>query len=118
MDAKRQRGIAAALGASIAKMRVSRGLTQEQVAEKLGIGGEAVSRIERGVVLPSIVRFYEFADAFSCRVDELFLGVSDRSQDQAVAITQMLEKMSPGDRELVVGIVGQLSQRLAAKIRH
>lgn len=118
MDERRQKRIATALGASIAKMRASRGFTQEQVAEKLGIGNEAISRIERGVVLPPIIRFFEFAELFECRLDELLMEASDRSQDQASAIAQLIEKMAPNDRELVLGIVGQLSQRLSTKRKH
>ena len=38
------------LGKSIAKARIAQDMTQEAVAEKLGIGNEAMSRIERGIV--------------------------------------------------------------------
>ena len=44
------------LGKSIAKARIAQDMTQEAVAEKLGIGNEAMSRIERGIVEPSITR--------------------------------------------------------------
>lgn len=57
MDDNRQKRIALALGASIAKMRAQNNLTQEQVAEKLGVGNEVISRIERGAVMPPSFAF-------------------------------------------------------------
>lgn len=119
MDHKRHKQIAVALGASIARMRLSRGLTQEQVAERLDIGSESISRIERGAVLPPIIRIYQMAEVFDCRVDELFREASDRSIDQAAALAQQIDKLTPKDRELVLGMLEKLAQRLAAaKGRH
>lgn len=42
-----QKGLAEAVGRAIARQRIRCRLTQEDVAERLGIGNEAVSRIER-----------------------------------------------------------------------
>jgi transcriptional regulator with XRE-family HTH domain len=113
MDENRQTRIAAALGASIAKMRAARNLTQEQVADKLGVGNEAISRIERGVVLPPLIRLFEFAEVFDCRVDELLLEASDRSSDQAALLAQQLGKLGTTDRALVLGLMSQLTERLS-----
>ncbi|MBV7515889.1 helix-turn-helix domain-containing protein, partial [Pseudomonas sp. PDM25] len=52
------------VGRAIAKQRSRRGLTQEEVAERLGVGNEAVSRIERGIVMPNIERLLELAGIF------------------------------------------------------
>ncbi len=113
MQEERQRQIGVALGAQIARARIAKGLTQEQVAELLGVGNEAISRIERGVVLPPLVRLFELADALNCRVDELLLEASDRSSDQAVLIAKHISRLTPEDRELVLGLVQQLVERLA-----
>ena len=56
------------LGKSIAKARIAQDMTQEVVAEKLGIGNEAMSRIERGIVEPSITRIFELAEILNCDV--------------------------------------------------
>ncbi|WP_287877439.1 helix-turn-helix transcriptional regulator [Acidovorax sp.] len=112
MDDNRQKRIALALGASIAKMRAQKNLTQEQVAEKLGVGNEAISRIERGAVMPPLIRLFEFAELFGCRVDELLISASDRATDQAAFLSQAIEHLNPSDRELVLNLVEQLSARL------
>lgn len=112
MDSARQRQIAAAVGACIARRRQEAGFTQEEVAARLDIGNEAVSRMERGVAAPTLGRLFEFADLYGCRVDELLLEASDRDADQAAAIAHQIAGLSPADRQLVAGIVEQLSTHL------
>ena len=114
MSAARQRKLAKSLGAAIASMRERAGLTQEQVAHSLGVGGQAVSRIERGAVMPTLPRLFELADVFGCRVDELILRSSDRGADIGRAIAEALAPLSAADCELVGSIVVSLAQRLAA----
>ena len=71
--------LAVAIGKIIAKRRQAKNLTQEQIAEILGIGSEAVSRIERGAVMPTIPRLIELADLFQCNVSDLLTAVSPLS---------------------------------------
>jgi transcriptional regulator with XRE-family HTH domain len=44
------------IGRAIAKHRLESGLRQEQVVELIEIGNEAVSRMERGLVMPTVAR--------------------------------------------------------------
>lgn len=112
MDLARQRQIASAVGACIARRRQDAGFTQEDAAARLEIGNEAVSRIERGVAAPTLGRLFEFADLYGCRVDELLLEASDRDTDQAAAIAHQIAGLSPADRQFVAGIVDQLTTHL------
>lgn len=102
MESQRLKKISQTVGAAIASHRVRVGLTQEDVAERLGIGNEAISRLERGIVLPSIPRLSELAELFECRMDELLLTSSDRKTDQAATIEAHLSGLSPEDRAFVV----------------
>lgn len=95
------------------RQRLRVGLTQEQVAERLGIGNEAVSRIERDVVIPNIARLLEFAEIFECEAAELFTHVSPRPDDQARSLLKLLSRLDTADRQLVMGVVGQLVERLS-----
>lgn len=105
------------LGRAIAKKRMECGMTQEDVAERLQIGYEAVSRIERGTVSPNLDRLFELADIFNCGVAELVTESSRRSLDQAHHIANLLQQLSEGDRQLVVEIVEKLAGRLHKKSR-
>jgi transcriptional regulator with XRE-family HTH domain len=106
-------GLAVVVGRAIAKRRIACGLTQEQVAERLRIGVEAVSRMERGVSLPTVVRLGEFADIFQCKVADLVTETSGRASDQARYIESLLTRLSGPDRLMVVTFVEQLTARLS-----
>jgi transcriptional regulator with XRE-family HTH domain len=103
------------IGRTIAKKRRAADYTQEQVAERLGIGNEAFSRIERGLVSPGIFKLYEMAEMFGCGVETFLIEGSRRPTDQAEHLQQMLAKLSASDRQMIVGIVEKLSLRLGGK---
>ncbi|WP_282282191.1 helix-turn-helix domain-containing protein [Pseudomonas sp. PS02302] len=107
-----QKNLAESVGRAIARHRLRVGLTQEEVAERLGIGNEAVSRIERGVVIPNIARLYDFASIFQCEAAELLSEASPRSDDQARQISLLLDALTEADRQLVLGLVQGLGKRL------
>lgn len=99
------------VGKAIARHRQERQLTQAEVAEKLGIGNEAVSRIERGIVIPTVARLVELATIFDCDVSELLTETSNRTTDQAQYLYRLLAPLDGADRELVVRLVEQLAER-------
>jgi transcriptional regulator with XRE-family HTH domain len=106
---------AEAVGQAIARHRVASNLTQEQVAEQLGIGNEAVSRMERGLVMPTVARLMELADIFGCHASDLLTEASNRSSDQARHVTHLLAKLDSRDRAMIVDVVERLATRLARR---
>ena len=56
---------------SIIMQRKKRGLTQEELAEKLDVSSAAVSKWERGISIPDISMVCKMADCFEISVDEL-----------------------------------------------
>ena len=57
---------------SIASARKNAGLTQECVAEKLGVTGSAVSQWENGKTNPRLDTFAKLASILNVTIDELF----------------------------------------------
>ncbi len=53
-----EKKLAKRLGALIAARRKSLGLTQGELAEAVGIEQESMSRIETGIITPSLSRFH------------------------------------------------------------
>lgn len=104
--------LAKQIGRCIGMRRVSAGLTQYQVAERLGIGYEAVSRMERGVTIPTIIRLAELAEVFECGIEELLIETSNRAEDQSSQITDMLLKLSDEDRKMLLETIQKLYLRL------
>jgi transcriptional regulator with XRE-family HTH domain/predicted membrane protein len=62
------------LGKRIAQLRKAKGYTQEQLAEKVGVSAQAVSKWENDISCPDITLLPLLADLFGVTVDEL-LGV-------------------------------------------
>ena len=60
------------LGKKIRQLRFKAGLTQEQLAEKLGIGPQAVSKWENAVAMPDITTLPLLAEIFGVSIDDLF----------------------------------------------
>lgn len=60
------------LAANIMKYRKTCGLTQEELAGKLGVSTQAVSKWETAKCAPDISFLPVMADLFGCYIDELF----------------------------------------------
>ncbi|MQA20930.1 MULTISPECIES: helix-turn-helix domain-containing protein [Rugamonas] len=104
-----------AIGHEISTARQRAGLTQESVAELLGIGPEAVSRMERGVGSVNAERLVVLGEMFGCSSADMLLGASDSLPDQAVLIAQQLAKLDSADRDMVADLVKTLARRLEPK---
>ncbi len=60
------------LGKKIRQLRFKAGLTQEKLAEKLGIGPQSVSKWENSVAMPDITTLPLLAEIFGVSIDDLF----------------------------------------------
>lgn len=60
------------IGDKIKELRKSRGITQEQLAEAIGISFQAVSKWENHIALPDITLIPALANYFGITCDELF----------------------------------------------
>ena len=60
------------LGKKIRQLRFKAQLTQEQLAEKLRIGPQSVSKWENSVAMPDITALPLLAEIFGVSIDELF----------------------------------------------
>jgi transcriptional regulator with XRE-family HTH domain len=58
-------------GAHLREMRIARGLTQPQLAERCDSNVPFISNLERGVMLPGLAMLIRLADALQCTVSEL-----------------------------------------------
>lgn len=106
------KNLAGVVGRAIARQRSRSELTQEEVAERLGIGNEAVSRIERGIVMPNIERLVDLASIFGCEAADLLTEASVRPEDQTRRIYDLLLPLNTADRLLLMEIMENLAERL------
>lgn len=75
------------IGTLIAALRRANGLTQKQLADRLGVSDKAVSRWERDESLPDLTLLPVIADLFHITVDELLRGEC-RAQQSGAAEAQ------------------------------
>lgn len=60
------------LGKKISELRKEKSFTQEELAEKLGVSPQAVSKWENDLSCPDIMLLPELASLFDVSIDELF----------------------------------------------
>lgn len=71
------------IGKNIKKFRLENELTQEQLAEKLGVSMQAVSRWETSITYPDIILLPLLAEIFNCTTDEL-LAVDNLKKEKDI----------------------------------
>lgn len=59
------------IGENISKLRVARGLTQENLGKQIGLTSSAISNIENATSFPSVDTLIRFASFFSVTMDYL-----------------------------------------------
>ena len=59
------------LGAMIAELRKAQGMTQLELAEKMGVTDKAVSKWERGESIPDVMTMVQLAELFGISLDDL-----------------------------------------------
>ena len=75
------------IGSAIKKLRMDSKVTQEEVAEYLGISYQAVSKWETGTTMPDIALLPKIAVFFGVRIDDLF---SVNYEDELARIQHIL----------------------------
>ena len=107
MVKRTQRPVVTSFGAIVAERRKLLGISQETLAERVGISQESLSRMEQGYIAPRFERLQLFADALGCSIADLFrvqMGVSE----WAAMIDQMLSPLSDRERKEIVEVVAKI----------
>lgn len=68
---------AESLGNRVASKRKAIGLSQEQLAERVNVSADAVSRWERGISCPAVDELCVLSYLFECSVSELYYAVTE-----------------------------------------
>ena len=79
------------IGKFIADLRKNKNLTQEQLAEQLNIGREAVSKWERGKTLPDYNVLKDLSNFFNISVDEILAG--EKHPTESIALELYKERV-------------------------
>ncbi len=71
-----------AIGSNLRLLRERRGLTQGELAGKIGVTAAAVGNYENNVSFPKGEVLYRLFDALKCKPNELFAGSFDESKEE------------------------------------
>ena len=88
--------LAKIIGENIARRRRELGLTQMVVAERMGIGQDALSRMEKGMISPKIARLRSLAAVLECSVASLF---REQNSDLDAHLAELAELLLPLDQQ-------------------
>lgn len=83
------------------KMRLSSGMTQMQVAQKLGISNTALSQYESGKRMPSLEALRSLAELYGVTMDRLVLNVEPEEASLSAAEIIRLAELKEQAPELV-----------------
>ena len=75
------------IGAFLRELRKEKNLTQEQLAEVLGVSGRTVSRWETGSNMPDLAIMIELADYYDIDIKELLNGERKSEMDKELKET-------------------------------
>lgn len=101
------------MGDRIKEARKMRGLTQEQLAERLDVSVEFVGQIERGLKLPSMQVFTKLIEALNVSADYLLRdSVSTGRLFGDNAIGRKIEKLEPKQRIALEALIDTYIQYL------
>lgn len=60
------------IGGKITEVRLRKKLTQAELAERIGVSVESISRLERGVSFPSLKTIVKMSNALGVQIKEFF----------------------------------------------
>lgn len=97
------------LGKKIQEIRKSKNLTQEKMAELLGIETSSLSNIERGKYYPTAENLAKIADILSVEPFKLYIFNHNKSITELKSdINKMLEKADENELRLVYKVLNSI----------
>jgi transcriptional regulator with XRE-family HTH domain len=91
------------LGERISVLRKNMNLSQETLAERIGVSRQAISKWERGEATPDIYNLTTLSDIFGMSVDELIRGEEELSSNGKPKIIA-LELKKQAEKLMLIGI--------------
>ena len=99
------------VGAFLKDLRKEKGITQEQLAEKLGVSGRTISRWETGNNMPDISLLVEIAEYFDVSIPEIIKGErkSEDMKEEAKEVAETMSDYAKTEKEQLVKSIRNMS---------
>ena len=102
-------------GENLKRLRLEKNLTQEKLADFLGVSFQSISKWERGDTYPDITMLPSIASFFNISVDDL-LGI-DKAKDEEEIIMRLKEYDNLTDGNLKQDIIHELKKKFPNDFR-
>lgn len=110
MTGRKNQILAAIVGTNISRRRKELGLTQAEMAEKLNMGGDSLSRVENGLIAPRFQRLEEMAAVLGCAVADLFRQAGDPLEAKLGPIEDLLRPLSSAVQDDAVRLMMDIAE--------
>ena len=99
------------IGSFLKELRKEKKITQEQLADKLGVSGRTVSRWETGNNMPDISILVEIAELFDVSIPEIINGErkNEKMNDEIKTVAQSMSDYATTEKENLLKEVRKLS---------
>jgi transcriptional regulator with XRE-family HTH domain len=107
------------IGSQIAERRRLANLTQAQLAERIDVATETISRVERGATVPSVASLARIAGALGCEPYELLVSSTSAAANRAALdrLVAALAHRNPEDVTMLADIAARIFQRMTTSGR-
>jgi transcriptional regulator with XRE-family HTH domain len=99
------------IGAFLKDLRREKEITQEQLAEELGVSGRTISRWETGNNMPDISLLVEIAEYFDVSISEIIKGErkSEDMKEEAKEVAENMSDYAKAEKEQLVKSIRNMS---------
>lgn len=92
------------IGERLRKLRKYLGLTQEQVAEIINVGRDAILRIEKGDRKIDLQELVKFSKLYNISMDELTMNEQNISRNE-IAFARAYNDLSEKDKKEIISLI-------------
>ncbi len=99
------------VGAFLKDLRKEKEITQEQLAEELGVSGRTISRWETGKNMPDISLLVEIAEFFDVSIPEIIKGErkSESMEEEVKEVAETMSDYAKAEKEELVKSIRNMS---------
>ena len=111
-ERRKRTAIAVAVGKAIAEQRKLLGLTQPQVAERMNVEKETISRLETGTISQTVERLQMLSEALNCPITRFFWQKEEETKVYFATIADMLNSLPLERQKIIVECVAVMVKAL------
>ena len=98
------------MGENISERRRRLGLSQKELADRLNITQDAMTRMEKGKIAPKMGRLVDIAQNLQCSVGYLFRAHDETTEEMAATIADILKPLPKDGQEALVDLVASAAR--------